>query len=200
MKRESWDLTYWSIQGHLSTSSCNRRTWFCTGYTSFQVAILNVLKVGLYIKVTLFIDYLCFLSVDFVNSNTKQSGRSGLMKKDMANTFCLVRTALFTVFSAICFINPSTAHAQFTSSFSQVGSSPSGALGNKTPLILIHGIHGRSDAYWQNFVTFFNGQGDLSNKYKLYKFKYDNDEISIHGIGAYLADAINDRAEFASKK
>ena len=115
--------------------------------------------------------------------------------------FQRVTTVLFILSIAICFIDPALAHAAFTSSLNSVDNVSSN-LGTKTPLILIHGIHGKEDgaAYWQNFVSFFNGNDSLANKYKLYKFEYDSDQISVHDIAAYLADAVGDHSEFADKK
>jgi parallel beta-helix repeat protein len=94
----------------------------------------------------------------------------------------------------ILFIAASGASADFTADLFAEDSS---TLGSKTPLILVHGIHGREDgaAYWQNFVNYFNSSS-LTYQYKLYKFSYDSDIATVSTIGQYLANEINSRSEF----
>ncbi|OPL15773.1 MAG: hypothetical protein AVO38_09645 [delta proteobacterium ML8_D] len=84
-------------------------------------------------------------------------------------------------------------------------SSPSG---DRTPLVLIHGIHGNqwpTDVddvnnpflyYWQTFRMFFYSwdKSGLKDKYKLYSFWYESDQISVDEISQGLRDWIDERS------
>jgi pimeloyl-ACP methyl ester carboxylesterase len=80
-------------------------------------------------------------------------------------------------------------------------------LGERIPLILIHGVHGNKWPtgedninnpylyYWQTFRMFFyswNNSG-LKNKFKLYTFWYISDEISVDEISKGLRDWIDEK-------
>ena len=84
------------------------------------------------------------------------------------NKFYHLLFILFFLSVAVSFLKPASAYADFTASLNEVDSS---ALGTKTPLILVHGLHGREKgiAYWQNIVNYFNSQNTLKSQYKLYK-------------------------------
>ncbi len=94
-----------------------------------------------------------------------------------------------------CLAFSSSAFGQFTCSLYPVDSSD---LGSKTPLILIHGIHGKESgaAYWQKFVNYFYAEYSLTNKYKLYKFEYDSDEITLENIAISLSYYIRQNSDF----
>ncbi len=76
------------------------------------------------------------------------------------------------------------------------------ALGNKIPLILIHGIHGNKNVgapdsidnlnpdYFDN-VRFYIALKDLLSKYKIYRFHYVSDIRSITTIGISLGEHID---------
>ena len=80
-------------------------------------------------------------------------------------------------------------------------------LANRTPLILIHGIHGNQwptgedDVnnpflrYWRTFRMFFSSwdKSGLKDKYKLYSFWYESDQISVDEISQGLRDWIDER-------
>lgn len=81
--------------------------------------------------------------------------------------------------------------ATFSASLDPVDSAP---IYDRTPLVLVHGIHGKEDGadYWKIFVTYFN-TSILSSHYKLYKYEYDSDVVSVSTIGQYLANEINSK-------
>jgi len=75
----------------------------------------------------------------------------------------------------------------------------------RIPLILIHGIHGTDDSffesidgstanekeYFKNFINYFYSS-DLKDRYKLYRFHYLSDEISVKDIGQDLQEWLDD--------
>src|SRR4030042_6444330 len=78
--------------------------------------------------------------------------------------------SLFFLIIVFSLSNPfeNDAYAEFSASLIAVDSSD---IGTRTPLILVHGIHGKESgaAYWHSFISYFNRQWDLPRKYKLYK-------------------------------
>src|SRR5690349_20471163 len=56
-------------------------------------------------------------------------------------------------------------------------------LGNRTPLILIHGIHGSaanveqsvSSIYFSNLIAYLNSNADFRQRFKIYRFHYRSD-------------------------
>jgi pimeloyl-ACP methyl ester carboxylesterase len=93
---------------------------------------------------------------------------------------------LLSVLSLSSGVHP--AWADFTCNLDQVDSS---ALGTKTPLILVHGIHGWNSDYWQNFTNYFNSKQELTSRYKLYRFDYDSDVVPVATIGQHFANKVN---------
>jgi pimeloyl-ACP methyl ester carboxylesterase len=75
----------------------------------------------------------------------------------------------------------------------------------RIPLILIHGVHGTDSsafsaidgstagerAYFQNFINYFYNS-DLKNKYKLYRFHYLSDQLSVKDIGQGLKEWLDE--------
>jgi parallel beta-helix repeat protein len=59
-------------------------------------------------------------------------------------------------------------------------------LNGRTPLIVVHGIHGNITPYWDPFKTYFYHHSDLYEKYKLYFFTYLSDYITVDQIGEGL--------------
>jgi len=85
-------------------------------------------------------------------------------------------------------------------------------LGDRTPLILIHGIHGdkknanyqseniqdHNPNYWFNFSQFFyywgaSSSSVLKDKFKLYYFFYQSNKICVNDIANGLRDWIDER-------
>lgn len=60
-------------------------------------------------------------------------------------------------------------------------------LGNRTPLVLVHGIGSyESDAFhWENFLNYADKKADFQGKYKLYLYHYDSTR-SVPGISRDL--------------
>ncbi len=83
----------------------------------------------------------------------------------------------------------------------------SSPLGERTPLILVHGKNGNNwpgctdDVnnpylyYWQTFRMFFYSwdNSGLKERYKLYSFWYNTDKINVDEIGQGLAEWIDER-------
>ncbi|MFN7939120.1 MAG: putative Ig domain-containing protein [Bryobacteraceae bacterium] len=67
-----------------------------------------------------------------------------------------------------------------------------GALDTRSPLILIHGIHGKSTDSdgWSEFISFFR-KNDLWKQYHLYRFRYESDVIPVNDIGSGLRTALD---------
>jgi triacylglycerol esterase/lipase EstA (alpha/beta hydrolase family) len=75
-------------------------------------------------------------------------------------------------------------------------------LNHKTPLLLIRGYDPRaihvqpptrleSQADWSNFLSYFYGHQELTDKYKIYYFSYSNNDISISALGGILRDVLD---------
>ncbi|MBX7223363.1 MAG: choice-of-anchor D domain-containing protein [Blastocatellia bacterium] len=89
---------------------------------------------------------------------------------------------------------------------------PTIPLGNKIPLILIHGWNKDAvpgpplDLVWENyFLFYFNNEPTLRDKYKAYTFSYYSNDISIFDLGGKLRDVLdimntNDPTNFGSKQ
>jgi len=99
-----------------------------------------------------------------------------------------------------------------------------GDLGSRTPVILIHGIHGNrwdevrwpnhcggaipADCAWDPFLHYFhdlilylNDSGSsYNNNYKTYKFHYESDKYTTKNIAKALRDRIDSTPEFANKE
>lgn len=77
--------------------------------------------------------------------------------------------------------------------------------GEKTPLILIHGIHGtapnerrnekRTEAnqYWNEFKAKYVGDKDLTSKYVIYDFQYYSNRESVQDIACELGSFIDEK-------
>lgn len=77
----------------------------------------------------------------------------------------------------------------------------------KTPLILIHGIHGTSpneelvetnqywikNRYWMGFIRNFDFDSYLKEKYALYFFQYYSNQASVQDIACELGFAIDEK-------
>jgi len=76
-------------------------------------------------------------------------------------------------------------------------SDPSIPLGDKTPLILIHGIDlssgppSASASGWDNFCTWFYNTPSLRSRYKIYRFVYQSNQSSVQTLGDYLSQLLN---------
>ncbi|MBI4748442.1 MAG: choice-of-anchor D domain-containing protein [Acidobacteria bacterium] len=75
---------------------------------------------------------------------------------------------------------------------------PNDPLNEKIPLILIHGINPESVpsppdyTCWDNFRSYFNLLSpSLKSKYKLYKFEYYSNDVSIFDLGGKLRDVLD---------
>jgi YVTN family beta-propeller protein len=67
------------------------------------------------------------------------------------------------------------------------------ALGDKTPVILIHGIHGETDnGYFDNLIYYLGKLTSFNAKYKIYRFGYRSDKYSVYDIAASLRNRIDD--------
>ncbi len=76
-------------------------------------------------------------------------------------------------------------------------SDPSIPLGDKTPLILVHGIDLFSGAPsvsasgWDNFCTWFYNTPSLSSRYKIYRFVYQSNQSSVQSLADYLRQLLD---------
>ena len=69
-------------------------------------------------------------------------------------------------------------------------------VNGRTPLILVHGIHGEEDAnYWSVFRYFFY-TSDLRKKFKVYQFIYDSDEISVDELANGFRFWIDEKTQY----
>ena len=97
-----------------------------------------------------------------------------------------------------------TAHGQprekttsftFPAELSQVN--PSVPLGDKTPLILIHGWNNAGvsappqPAVWANFISYFERNPALVNRYKPYYFSFYSNTVSVSTLGGIFRDLID---------
>jgi pimeloyl-ACP methyl ester carboxylesterase len=82
-------------------------------------------------------------------------------------------------------------------------------LGDKIPLLLIHGwdekIPSQIDsAAWQDFINYFLATPELNSRYKLYEYDYLSNVISVDQLGEKLGRILDridaSRPEFASRK
>jgi YVTN family beta-propeller protein len=89
------------------------------------------------------------------------------------------------------------------------------ALDTRTPLILIHGIHGvcntfsscanaasppkDSLSWFGNLIKYFRNAG-ITTSYKIYRFSYDSDIYTARQIAEALRGRIDERSEFRDKK
>ena len=70
-------------------------------------------------------------------------------------------------------------------------------LGDKAPLILIHGIDpsGGSQSVsangWDNFCIWFYTSPSIRNRFKIYRFVYKSNQVSVQTLGNYLAQLLN---------
>jgi len=70
-------------------------------------------------------------------------------------------------------------------------------LGDKTPLILVHGIDvfsgppSDSASGWDNFCTWFYNTPSLSSRYKLYRFAFQSNQSSVQTLGDYLRQLLD---------
>jgi pimeloyl-ACP methyl ester carboxylesterase len=77
-------------------------------------------------------------------------------------------------------------------------------LGDKTPLILVHGISldggppSVSADGWDNFAFYFYSTPALSSRYKLYRFAYQSNQLSVDILGYYLSQLLNANDDSAS--
>ena len=72
-----------------------------------------------------------------------------------------------------------------------------GAIGSRTPLILIHGIWGGSD-YFTRFLSHFesiSGYLDFKTRYKVYRYEYDSDKHSVWEIARSLRNWLDYKAK-----
>ncbi len=71
-------------------------------------------------------------------------------------------------------------------------------IGNRQPLLLVHGWQPKGmpadygGAIWDNFITYFNSNSDLLEKYKLYKVKYLSNLVSVEELGDRLKREIDE--------
>ena len=76
-------------------------------------------------------------------------------------------------------------------------SDPNIPLGDKTPLILIHGIDffsgtpAASAHNWDNFCIWFYSTPSIRNRFKIYRFDYQSNQSSVQTLGNYLAQLLN---------
>jgi triacylglycerol esterase/lipase EstA (alpha/beta hydrolase family) len=81
--------------------------------------------------------------------------------------------------------------------FCYLDTDPNIPLGDKTPLLLVHGISlfggtaADSADGWNNFSTFFYNTPALSSRYKLYRFAYQSNQVSVALLGNYLGALLN---------
>lgn len=80
-------------------------------------------------------------------------------------------------------------------------------LGDRTPLLLIHGWQpiGRNaegnTGVWNNFLRYYACDSDLQNKFKVYYVKYFSNEVSVDDLGHELRlDLDNTFTEFHNRK
>ncbi len=83
-------------------------------------------------------------------------------------------------------------------------------LGERVPLILIHGWNPRGlpapplSESWNNFIQYTNGEPSLRERYKLYRFSYTSNSVSLFRLGFALRDVLDkisadDPANFGNK-
>ena len=63
---------------------------------------------------------------------------------------------------------------------------------SKIPLILIHGIHGKSDD-WNAFMIRYGNDEELKKYYIIYSFQYLSDRVSVRDISEHLGDEIDNK-------
>jgi len=89
----------------------------------------------------------------------------------------------------------------------------SGALNDRTPVILVHGLHGNrtgiiapdtadnpNQNYFKNLILHLNNGTDYNNRFKTYKFHWVSDKWTTRQIALALLDRIDERSEFANKQ
>jgi len=99
-----------------------------------------------------------------------------------------------------------------------IGEGANSPLNRRTPLILIHGIHGNAwgggDSVdlpnWWYFTTLIRflhihgssgrGRSDVENRFKLYSFHYVSDRYTASEISKALRDRIDENPEFAGQR
>lgn len=67
-------------------------------------------------------------------------------------------------------------------------------LGDKTPLLLVHGIHQSAEG-WSMFLRFFYSTPQLSSRFKIYRFSYRSDVLSVEGLGTTLASLMDSASD-----
>ncbi|TAK95237.1 MAG: hypothetical protein EPO07_15690, partial [Verrucomicrobia bacterium] len=76
-------------------------------------------------------------------------------------------------------------------------SDPNIPLGDKTPLVLVHGIDlfsgtpASSADGWTNFCIWFYNTPSIRNRFKIYRFAYQSNQTSVQTLGNYLAQLLN---------
>ncbi|MGD9977332.1 MAG: T9SS type A sorting domain-containing protein [Bacteroidales bacterium] len=71
-------------------------------------------------------------------------------------------------------------------------------LGNRIPLILIHGWNNNglppspAAECWDNFLSYFNNDPDLGNNYKVYRTYYFSNVLPVNGLAQGLADNLEE--------
>jgi pimeloyl-ACP methyl ester carboxylesterase len=84
-------------------------------------------------------------------------------------------------------------------------------LGNRTPLLLIHGWNPSSvpsppsPEVWDNFINYYNSIPSLTILYKLYRFTYQSNLVSVPDLSRLLRDLLdrlnmNDPKSFGSRQ
>ena len=70
-------------------------------------------------------------------------------------------------------------------------------LGDKIPLVLVHGIDltsgpslGSAEG-WTNFLIYFYNTPSVSSRYKIYRCVYQSNQVSVQTLGSYLALLLN---------
>lgn len=88
-----------------------------------------------------------------------------------------------------------------------------GNLNNRTPVILVHGLHGNrtglinpdtvdnpNQKYFKNLIVYLNNSPNYNTGFKTYKFHWVSDKYTTRQIAEALRERIDERSEFANKE
>jgi len=137
-----------------------------------------------------------------IRSNTPNDGSESILITGQAGEAKRIRVISvdYPIISGVSgenltFISPLTVYAADGS-----------ALGNRKPLLLIHGWQRKGMpadpdiTLWQNFVTYYDNDQTLKDKFKLYYVRYYSNLISAADLGYELRLELDKKPEFDNKQ
>lgn len=74
-------------------------------------------------------------------------------------------------------------------------------IGNRTPLILVHGNNGESEELygWKKFIKWTKKDSDFNSKFKMFLFEWDSEQSNKHN-GSQLGQSIDNTVELQDKE